>query len=139
MVDKEPHVTEYTSPDGKLTSGIYLADDGIVYAWSKGFEDEETARQMFAAFQRMHETIARRFLLCIDISGLEGMTPEARRVWGELAFAADSVIERVAIHGGSFFMKTLVNFYTRIAKVPARVFNSKAEAVSWLKERANDG
>ena len=140
MANNDSNPTEFVSPDGRFSFRQYLGDDGIVYLSCTGYEDEESAKAIMADLREVHSRIDRRYPLCIDLAELKEMTPEARRLWGEFAFAGESVLQRVAAHGGSFFMRGVINFYARIAKMQVRVFKTQTEAVSWLKtESTNEG
>lgn len=132
-VNIEGEVLEFVSPDGAFRSKMIAAGDGIVYQISRGYEDIESARRTLEQFHRVFVKKGKRYPACLDIADLEGIAPEARKIWSEFALSADSVFDRIAVHGGSFFVRTLINFYARIARaVPMRFFKSRDEAVSWL-------
>lgn len=132
-VDLEEEVLEFVSPDGTFRSRTIVASDGIVYQRSWGHEDIESAQRTLEQFRQVFVKKGQRYPACLDIAELKGIAPEARKIWSEFALSADSVFNRIAVHGGSFFIRTLINFYARIAKaVPMRFFASRDEAVSWL-------
>lgn len=133
-IDLEGEVLEFISPDGTFRSRVIAATDGIVYQISRGYEDIESAQMTLEQFRQVYAKKGKRYPACLDIAELEGIAPEARKVWSEFALSADSVFDRIAVHGGSFFVRTLINFYARIARaVPIRFFRSRDEAVSWLR------
>jgi hypothetical protein len=132
--ENEPYSGSYSSPDGKYSFSAYVGDDGIAYGTSKGYENEESALGTRAIFIEIHSFLKKPFPLCLDISALEELTPEARKVWSNTALSKDSPLLPVALHGGGFFIRSLMNFYARIARMPVRLFKTKEEAVAWLKE-----
>lgn len=76
----------------------------------------------------------------LDISKLQGMTPEARKI---AVASSDAVnIRGVAVIGASFHFKVLGRLLGRAAQLvyrakdnPLEFFDSEAEARVWLKER----
>lgn len=135
MTDADRATVEYVSPDGRYRHEHYLSSDGIVYAVSSGYEDEESARATLAAFQETYAKSGRRFAMCMDVSDLDQITPEARRVWNRFAFCAESVFESVALYGGNLFVGVLLNLYARVASIPVRHTKTRAQAVEWLETR----
>jgi len=131
----EPFHGSYSNPACNHSFEIHVGDDGIAYGISKGgTENLECALGLRKLFLEVKAHLGRRYDICLDISRLEGIDPEARKVWSETAMAEDSPFARVAIHGGSFFLNSLMNFYARLAHMPVRLFRNQEEAVAWLKE-----
>ena len=134
LSENEPYSSSYSSLDGKYSFTIFVGDDGIVYGSSRGHENEECALGIRALFSEVHSHLKKPFPICFDISGLDELTPKARKVWSNTALAQDSPFSLVAVHGGGFFIRSLMNFYARIAHMPVRLFKTKEQAVAWLKE-----
>jgi hypothetical protein len=132
--EAEPYSGSYASPDGRFAFEIFVGDDGIVYAASRGYEDKQCADGVRELFTEIQSHLGRSYLICIDITGLEEITPEARKVWSDTALSKDSPFVRVGLCGGGFFVRSLMNFYSRIAKMPVRLFKTREETVAWLKE-----
>jgi len=129
-----PYSASYSSPDGEYFFDVHVGDDGIVYGTTRGSEDEQGAEGVRTLFSEIRVHLGRRYSMCLDISQLEGLTPEARKIWSDTALSKDSPFVRVALFGGGFFIRSLMNFYSRIAKIPVRLFKGREEAVAWLEE-----
>lgn len=133
----EPYSGSYSSPDGKYSFEIWVGDDGIAYGNSRGHEDEESALGIQALFFEIHSRLGGKFPMCFDISALDDLAPKARKIWSNTALSKDSPFSLVAVYGGGFFISSLMNFYARIAHMPVRLFRTKEDAVTWLKEDAS--
>lgn len=77
----------------------------------------------------------------LDVSTLQGLTPEARKI--AVASSDDVNIRGVAVIGASFHIKVLGRLLARAAQLvyrakdnPLEFFDSEAEARVWLKERS---
>jgi hypothetical protein len=132
--ENKPYSASYSSPDGQYSFDIRAGDDGIAHGTSRGYEDVTAAHAVRALFFEVQEHLGRPYSICFDISQLEELTPEARKIWSDTALSKDSPFTRVAVCGGGFFMRSLMNFYSRIAHMPVRLFKTREEAVAWLEE-----
>ena len=122
------------SDDGKFEYTQYEGEDGIVYAKAVGHQDVGSANKIAELSKEVHRRLGRKFSWALDVSDLEKVEPEARKVMSDNTLAKDSVVENMAIIGANFFIRNLMNMYAKVSKVPVRVFKTKEEAVSWLKE-----
>ena len=132
--DAKPYSASYTSPNGEYSFEIHVGDDGIAYGTSRGYEEKQSSEAIRAFFFEIQSHLGRHYSICFDISHLEELTPEARKVWSDTALAKNSPFVRVAVVGGGFFIRSLMNFYARIAHMPVRLFKTREEAVAWLEE-----
>jgi hypothetical protein len=71
----------------------------------------------------------------VDIRKMKSLTKEARDYYGNNSIMRES--SGCALLTESFFSKMLGNFFIGFSKpeFPARIFNSREEAILWLKER----
>jgi len=132
--DARPYSASFASPNGEYSFDIYVGDDGIAYGTSRGYEDKQSSESIRALFYEIQSHLGRHYSICFDISQLEELTPQARTVWSDTALAKNSPFVRVAVFGGGFFIRSLMNFYARIAHMPVRLFKTRSEAVAWLEE-----
>jgi hypothetical protein len=124
---------EHSTPDG-YSFRMNVRADGIGFGVSCGYETMEIAHGIRALFVEAREKLGKPYPMCFDISKLEGLDPRARKIWSNTALSKDGPFSRVAIHGGNFFVMSLMNFYARIARIPVRCFKTQDAALAWLKD-----
>jgi len=124
---------EHSTPDG-YSFRMHIGEDGIGIAVSNGFETEALALNLRSLFLEAREVMGKPYRMCFDITNLEGMEPRARKIWSDTALDKNGPFSRVAVHGGGFFIMSLMNFYARIARIPVRCFKTRADAIAWLGE-----
>jgi len=73
-----------------------------------------------------------RIKLVLDITELDGIDPLGRKIITDMAIGTDSIIQRLAVFGGSFFLRHLIKLYCRVFNVPLGMFQTEAEALEWL-------
>jgi hypothetical protein len=122
------------SADGKFEFTQYEDDDGIFYGKPVGFQDAESSNKILETIESTSRRFGRKLLYVLDVSDLDEITPEARKILSDWALPAESVFERLAVLGGNFFMRTLFNMWTRVSKSFMKMFKVREKALSWLKE-----
>jgi len=126
-------LARYQDPGG--TFGYALEEeDGIVAVSQWGFMDADAAQRLIAELQRIAAQRGGPFLHMLDMQKMSDVSPEARRLMVAAILAKDSPISRFAPYGGSFALRCMMNLYARIANVPMRVFATRQEAQSWLRQ-----
>jgi hypothetical protein len=134
MAPEEKEVTRFETPDGQYRIRFHTDEHGILFVEATGYEDFESSKRIVSKLREHYEKLGTRFKACLDATGYEGLAPESRKYMRDSLLQKDSVFERFAVIGGNLFTRNLFNLYTRVAKIPMRVFKTREAAVDWLLE-----
>jgi hypothetical protein len=134
MSENPKNQVEFKSADGKFEFTQHEDDDGVFHGKPAGFQDAESSYKIVELIESTSRRVGKKLLYVLDVSGLDEITPEARKVLSDWALPAESVFERLAVLGGNFFMRTLFNMWTKVSKSFMRMFKVREKALSWLKE-----
>ena len=130
---EEKRVAEYRSPDGTFTYDISQGA-GFYVLNQAGEESLADAKHLAAALQDLHRRVGNRYALLMPLpEDFKGAKPEARKVMSDTVLTENSPLSKFAIYGGSFLLRSMFNLYTRVSKVPVRLFATREEAEAWLK------
>jgi len=132
-MERKP-VAEYRSPDGKFTYAI-SEGAGFYELFQVGEQSLADAKHLSATLVDLSRRLGSRYALLMPLPAeFRGAKPEARRVMSDTVLTEKSPLSKFAIYGGSFVVRSMFNLYTRVSKVPARLFATREEAEAWVKD-----
>lgn len=120
---------------GEMTSKVYVDKEGIVNIESIGPQSGEEMLRVRSKLLEIAEERQEKIKILDDLSRVTKTTPESRRTAGESTKLDE--ISKVACFGGGTVMRVMTNFIVKISGMEKKVkyFDTKEEAVKWLKER----
>ena len=134
-MEKEPQdKMEYINPNTKFKTEWELTPEGIISQKHFGFQDLDDSIKMMEIWESYYKKTGKKIFMILDVSGLDKSTPEANKYLNKLVLGSGSPFEKLAIVGGNFFIRTMANMYSKIAKTPMKLFKTEAEAMKWIKE-----
>ncbi|OGS20674.1 MAG: hypothetical protein A3J83_05110 [Elusimicrobia bacterium RIFOXYA2_FULL_40_6] len=112
---------------------IYLNEDNIVCVSNLGEENEKSAIAMKEAYFKLANIVEGKTNVLIDLTNAGKSSPEARNIWKELT--ENEKTGKIALFGLHPVARVLATFVITISKNKSMCFfNTKEEALSWLKE-----
>ena len=113
---------------------VWLAEDSIIRQNVVPHTDFtlQDAQETIAAAIKLSE--GKPYPILVDLTGLKSINKEARNYFGEEVTSHD--LSAVGLLVSSAVTQVFGNFFLRFNRpeIPVRLFNSEAEAISWLKE-----
>jgi SpoIIAA-like len=125
---------EYENPNGKFKTSGGLTPEGIIFQKHYGFECIDDSIKFFEIWKSYYEKAGNKRFIIVNVSELEDSTAESRKYMNKMVLGQDSIFERIAIVGGNFLNRALANMYSKLAKIPMKLFKTDSEAMKWLKE-----
>lgn len=112
-------------------------EDGVIFIKQCGTIDEVEAKEIVDEELRLikEKNSGRRTPVMVSLDEAESVDSGARKVFAE-ANKLD-VFERVAMVGGTIFIRTVANFIFRMSgkQDKTKFFVNKEEALIWLKKK----
>lgn len=114
-------------------SRYYLGKDNKIYVTIVGEVDDNTATKYRDAGSKFINMIVDTVNVLVDITKAGKLSPEARKVFRELT--ENEKTGKVAIFGLHPVARVIASFFMGATKKQdIRFFNSKEEALAWLKQ-----
>ena len=112
---------------------VYLGEDNILYVTLSGEVDEETEIEINEACYKLLNMIEGKVKTLIDLNKAGKTSPGARKRQREIS--EHEKIGRVALCGMHPVARVVASFVMGVSSnKDMRFFNSKEEALAWLKE-----
>ncbi len=109
--------------------------DGIVYIDAPERIDEDVAHDIVDAELQMirEKNGGKPTSMIVDNSQTKYVSSEARKLFAETADLDE--VKRVAMVGGSIFVRTLANFVFRMSKseTKMKLLATREDAIAWIK------
>ena len=132
MPSQQLNSIEFEISEGQFKHSQHEAD-GIVFATNTGVMDLDSAHKLVETLRNTHRNSGATYPMLLDVQALDEATVEARKIWTDNLLGKDSPFTKLAVVGGSFWIRTLANMYARIASIPMKLFKTNEEALTWLK------
>ena len=112
---------------------FYLGEDNIIYFTLVGEHDEKRAIACKDAFLKLVNMVEGKPNALGDLNAARKQSPEARAIWKELN--EHEKIGKIALIGLHPVARVIASFVMGVSKKKdMRLFKTKEEALSWLKE-----
>jgi len=112
---------------------FYLGEDNIIYFTLVGEHDEKRAIACKDAFLKLVNMVEGKANALGDLNAARKQSPEARAIWKELN--EHEKIGKIALIGLHPVARVIASFVMGVSKKKdMRLFKTKEEALSWLKE-----
>ncbi len=110
---------------------VSCADNIVSYVMNTAVDTNEAVRLSTVGKECLNDGEAQYVL--IDLRQSTQFSSEARKIWTE--FLQNEKIKKTALFGGNMFVKTLATIViAATGKKDIRFFNTKEEALMWIKE-----
>ena len=112
---------------------LYFGEDNICYITVVGEVDEEIAIAIKEADLKFKNTIEEKLNILADLNKAGHQSSEARKIWKDMT--EGNKTGKVAMFGMHPVARVLASFVMGVSRnKDMRFFNSKDEALAWLKE-----
>ena len=114
-------------------STVHIDDDGILISAYKESSNIEVEDAIMVRDAALKLTGGKKCVALVDLTNVKTISKEARYYFSGMEFA--EVFKAAASYVSTPVSKIIGNFFLGINKpaMPVRLFNSKEEAITWLK------
>ncbi len=125
----------YESPDKKFNITISQRGEKIVACKIFGQEELESTQFVIKTVRDFYQEVGEKVLVYADATNIKSITAESRSAWfREVWGNKETIAEKFALSGVNFFLRTVINMFTKVSSVPIRCFATEMQAIAWLEE-----
>ena len=109
-----------------------LIENNIISVVAIGEQTDEIAEKQREINQKLAGQVAGQINYLVDLNNCGKNSPKARKIWSDLC--EDKGTDKVAVFGMHPVAKVIAAFVMKISTKEMHFFNTREEAVSWLKQ-----